>query len=352
MDHNTSIHLGAIGKLWNTAFMHTTGQKILSALASLSLSIMPVTVFAANGDTNIWVTKSATIEPTQLPLGDKRYSDTPKKGYVYSCNLKSYSGTIGSHVFGPWIHGSTWDATQKISVQGEVYWPEAFYSISASGASRVFTGNELPVNEPTGIFPIRPSDPAYAIDTNPNAIKAQSTSFSVPLTPTEAAAPSCVSIAIVGIALNGVSFYSALDVQGHDAPAHEVQDACSGHPRPGGAYHYHSLSNCIPRIRENNALVGYALDGFGIFSPYDDTGKELTTNDLDECHGKTSSIIWDGKEVTMYHYVLTRDYPYTVGCFRGIPTRVPVAPSSAFARVLRFIVNVWRGFMSLFSWKH
>lgn len=325
-----------------------TGYKLIGAVA-LSLLIAPLNVLAADGDTNIWLSKSATIEPTQLPLGDKRFSNAPRKGYVYPCNPKSYSGTIGSHVSGPWIHGSTWDATRKLSVRGEVYWPEASFSISTTAASRVFTGNELPVDKPTGIFPIRRTDPAYAIDTNPNTINAQSTSFSIPLLPTAAGVPSCVSIAIVGIALNGISFYSALDVQGHDAPAHEVQDTCSGHPRPGGAYHYHSLSNCIPHIRENNALVGYALDGFGIFSPYDATGKELTTDDLDECHGTTSSIMWDNKEVKMYHYVLTRDYPYTIGCFRGVPTSVPIVPSSAFAKIVQLIVHLWWEFRSLFG---
>lgn len=77
----------------------------------------------------------------------------------------------------------------------------------------------------------------------------------------------------------------------------------------------------MPHIREKNALVGYALDGFGIFSPYDAAGKELRTSDLDECHGITSPIEWDGKTVNMYHYVLTRDYPYSPSCFRGTPVK-------------------------------
>jgi len=46
-------------------------------------------------------------------------------------------------------------------------------------------------------------------------------------------------------------------------------------PQPGGGYHRHALSECTPHIHERNALVGYALDGFGIFSPYDQNGKEL-----------------------------------------------------------------------------
>lgn len=317
-------------------------------------AILLILVFAtaqARAETSrpsIWSEKSHTIEPRQLPLGDRKFSSAPKKGYVFPCNPKSYSGTLGAHVSGPWIHGSTWDATAKIAVRGEVYWPQAYYRISINGDSRFFTTNELPLHEPTGIFPIRRSDPAYAVDTNPNAISPQSTSFAVPREPKEASSVSCVTIATSGIALNGVPFYSALDVQGHDAAAHEVQDLCSGHPRPGGAYHYHSLSDCIPHVREPNALVGYALDGFGIFSPYDANGRELTTGDLDECHGTTSTIDWDGKQISMYHYVLTRDFPYTIGCFRGTPTRVPIVPSSMLGRLIRYVVHAWEVFAGFF----
>ena len=50
----------------------------------------------------------------------------------------------------------------------------------------------------------------------------------------------------------------------------------------------------------------------------------LTNADLDECHGHTHTITWDGKAVVMYHYHATREFPYTVGCFRGAsPARTP-----------------------------
>jgi hypothetical protein len=35
----------------------------------------------------------------------------------------------------------------------------------------------------------------------------------------------------------------------------------------------------------------------------------LTTSDLDECHGITSTVSLDGDEVTPYHYVMTEDFP-------------------------------------------
>jgi len=49
----------------------------------------------------------------------------------------------------------------------------------------------------------------------------------------------------------------------------------------------------------------------------------LTNADLDECHGHTSEIVWDGVAQQMYHYNATAEYPYTVGCFKGTPVNVP-----------------------------
>jgi hypothetical protein len=68
-------------------------------------------------------------------------------------------------------------------------------------------------------------------------------------------------------------------------------------------------------------MIGVALDGYGIYSMYDANGRELTNDDLDECHGRVSEIDWDGERVSLYHYVLTREYPYTIGCFKGTPVR-------------------------------
>jgi YHYH protein len=128
----------------------------------------------------------------------------------------------------------------------------------------------------------------------------------------------------IGYALNGVAIYNALDDAGRDAVAHEVQDSCDGHPQQAGQYHYHGPSECMPHADEHNALVGYALDGFGIYSPYDADGQEYTNADLDECHGTTSEIEWNGEMVSMYHYVLTQEYPYTIGCFRGTPVAAAI----------------------------
>ena len=126
----------------------------------------------------------------------------------------------------------------------------------------------------------------------------------------------------IGVMLTGSYFFNALDAAGRDAAAHEVQDACAGHPEMRGAYHYHSLSPCASDTKSSHsALVGYALDGFGIYGPRGENGKTLTNAGLDECHGHTHAVTWNGKKTRSYHYHATAEYPYTLGCFRGTPVR-------------------------------
>lgn len=264
-------------------------------------------------------TDTGVVNIHAIPLGDGKVSTTPKVGYVFSCET-SFKGGGAEHA-GDWIQGSTWDLTKKISVQGSVSWPNAVFSAALNGSYRVLSGNGLPVDSTTGVYPIQASDPAYQYDRNPNSVKEIQLSLNLPADPQIAASPTCVPMGAIGYALNGVAIYNALDDSGRDAVAHEVQDSCDGHPQGAGQYHYHGPSPCMPHADENNALVGYALDGFGIYSMYDANGKEYTNADLDECHGITSEVEWNGKKVNMYHYVLTQEYPYTVGCFKGSPVR-------------------------------
>ena len=273
----------------------------------------------------IWLRQSSSINPRALPLRDQYYvTDAPRPGYLFTCDAKMYQQTNapGAQQDGPWINQAarTYDVTSKAVFQGRVHYHQALFTITKHATRRAVLGNGLPLGVPTGIFPVQASDPAYRFDRNPNRVTAQHIAFSIPRHPTPAPAASC-TYKEVGITLDGVQIHTPLDSTGRDELAHEIQDVCTGAPQPGGGYHRHALSECTPHIHERTALVGYALDGFGIFSPFDQNGKELTTADLDSCHGTTSKIPWEGKNVTMYHYVMTRDFPYTVACFRGTPTR-------------------------------
>lgn len=129
---------------------------------------------------------------------------------------------------------------------------------------------------------------------------------------------------MIGVGLNGVALYSGVNNDNQDAEAHEVLDHCGGHPDEDGIYHYHGQSECLINSFYEGAestLLGYALDGFGIFSSIEN-GAVLTNDDLDSCHGHDHPIPWNGSIQTIYHYHMTDEYPYSVGCFMGNPTEV------------------------------
>jgi hypothetical protein len=206
-------------------------------------------------------------------------------------------------------------------------WPTASYTATTSGSNRILTTNDLPETYPTGIFPIGRNDPAYQFDTNPNHIGTQSLTYILPLGPTAAASPGCVSLGAIGVLSDGVLLFNALDDGGRDAVAHETQDLCDGHPDGQEQYHYHNVPSCIrDKATGASMLVGYALDGYGIYVERDASGNLPTNADLDACHGRTSQVDWNGTKTTIYHYDATLEYPYTVGCFHG--TAVKHTPNS------------------------
>lgn len=261
------------------------------------------------------------IDLTNLPLGDGNITfDVPVVGSVFSCVTEFNGG--GAHLDGPWIRDDgTWDMTAKTAnVDGAIDWPSEF-EVSLEGNTRVIIGNGLP-SHPTGVYPVSSNDDAYTYDRNPNTISVQDVRYELPANPQLAASPSCVGFGPVAIMLSGGVYFMALDTLGRDPAAHEILDNCHGHPESSGEYHYHDLSTCVePEAPDDghSDLFGYALDGFGIFGRYGEEGETMTNADLDECHGHTHEIDWDGETVEMFHYHATWEYPYIVSCYRGTP---------------------------------
>ena len=265
---------------------------------------------------------SAQMNLTELPIGGD-ISDAPEVGSVWSCGIPSDSGIGGAHATGPWIdlNAGTFDSTAKVLVDGDVDWDGEF-EVVVMGDKRVLMGNQLPTTHATGIYPVASSDDAYQYDRNPNTISEQNLNLEVPALPTIAKSPSCLNMGAIGIMRTGVVFFNALDAVARDAAAYETQDACEGHPETTGEYHYHNLSQCVAELDNeegHSLLMGYAFDGFGLYGHRGEDGEELTNADLDECHGHTHEIEWDGEMIEMYHYHATFEYPYTLGCFRGTP---------------------------------
>ncbi len=100
-----------------------------------------------------------------------------------------------------------------------------------------------------------------------------------------------------GIAFNGVLF---------DAPAPTDAilgaytlapfDDAGGHINLAAGYHYHAVTGVSTEIPQNDGhapMIGYAMDGHGIYARLDESGNEPT--DLDDCRGHYD-------DVRGYHY--------------------------------------------------
>jgi len=133
----------------------------------------------------------------------------------------------------------------------------------------------------------------------------------LPTTPVPASTPSQVQgRENTGVALNGVLI-------GPPAPLEMILsshtlglfDDCGAHTNPHEGYHYHSANGCSEvgiQADGHTPMIGYALDGYGIYARSDTDSSEL-----DECGGQTDDI-------RGYHYHASA--PGTnqfLGCYKG-----------------------------------
>ena len=288
--------------------------KLTAMLAGAAMAVALVPAPARADQPSTSAAKDRGLDLNALPLGDGRISTAPKRGFIWACN----TGGGPPAPSGPWIHGSTWSFRQKPIVDGRAGWG-GLLTIFRTGPTRRITGNNLPLNHPTGDFPIRQGTAAFQYDPmNRAAIDPAQIDLSLPASPRRTVA-SCVG-GEVGVLTTGVALNSGFDAGNFDAPAHEMQDLCSGHPNNVG-YHYHSLPACISTGKKgrHSKLIGYALDGFPLFGPRGEDGEYMKNGDLDGCHGHRHVVKFNGKEQRVYHYHVTQQFPYSVGCFRGAP---------------------------------
>ncbi|MEU9992742.1 YHYH protein [Streptomyces sp. NPDC048045] len=246
----------------------------------------------------------------------------------------------------PWIDAhSVIDVLKRPFVSGTMHWHKDL-KVTTTATERRFRGNGHP-DHPTGRFPVQKGTPAYKYYAEipahgyPSAaaipIKPWNLDVTVPRNPSVRAHPTCIDQLTTGMALAGGTFHLEVATDAEDRPvdpnAALPLDRCWGHPYDT-QYHYHGPSRpCFGGSKPSKAsvntrtrhspLVGYAIDGFGIYGPRGEDGKIVRNKDLDVCHGHRHAIMWDGRKVVMYHYHLNGDCPYSIGCFRGKPVTVP-----------------------------
>ncbi len=234
-------------------------------------------------------------------------------------------------------------------------------TIKVEGEYRLIQSNGIP-NHETGDFPGKG---------NPNTIGPQKYDFRVPANPKIAENTSAPRMQPFGIAVNGVVFdpgaaewwngdhnwqYEPLTL----APLYLGTDASHAHVQPNGAYHYHGIPVALVQAltdgKEKMVIVGWAADGFPIYNSFGHTDskdaksalkvlkssfrvKEGTRpsgpggaydgkfvadyeyvkdqGDLDECNGRVA--VTPDYPDGIYHYVLTKDFPFIPRQYRGTP---------------------------------
>ena len=237
---------------------------------------------------------------TAIPLGDGYVSTSPKVGYVDACQT-SFRGGGAEHA-GPWIDetAKTWDITTKIAVSGARL--VAGRVLLGQGHRRQARGHvRRPADRPhDGRLPDRLERPGVPRTTATRTRIASPEGLVAPAAEPEGGGEAVVRRAsgAIGVLSDGVYLYNGLDAAGRDAAAHEVQDACAGHPDSLEQLPPPRHPAVHPRRRRRTGtatLVGYALDGYGIYVVKDAHGNLPTNTDLDACHGTTSVVDWNGK---------------------------------------------------------
>lgn len=170
----------------------------------------------------------------------------------------------------------------------------------------------------------------------PAGLKSQNFSWTISTKPTVAASTTSIEtkMSAVAFTVTGLPIYGPLEgptptVEAYGDPVYnDLLDTCGGHTGYNADYHNHKIL-AIAACSLDETIVGYALDGFPIYSNpsyklksgYEKTGNPKSysfnaytytggTGTLDKCNGQTQT---DGS----YRYYVTDTFPYVIGCYTG-----------------------------------
>jgi len=334
-DESTPKSVDSYSKSTTTTTEAPNLNPITTISTTTPASMTPVTSTAAPSDTKDPKAATESVNPflmspdlcndnngpncSKLPLGDGYLTTTsPAQDYLYSCSGPNPNAPGANESKINWIdfNEKTWNFFEKLWLPSGVFSPGiGLYLESILSGQRQVQINNLPVDGKIGDWPMTQYPQLTAIDRNPGVPAAIDQSFSYTNNPTVASSPNCVSLGAIGVTKNGVVLYNASDARGEDALAREIVDIFGGHPAKTN-YHYHFIPFRLDNETLENGhsgIVGYINDGFPIYGYNGVEGKEMSNEDLDECHGHNHGTLG-------YHYHATIEYPYTIGCYKGTPT--------------------------------
>ena len=135
----------------------------------------------------------------------------------------------------------------------------------------------------------------------------QNISFNIPKFPVKASTHSSTTGGPIGVARNGVVYFNQYNGNNTALDEAEINNADQylGHPTPlmgnaGAQYHYHYEPKHLTATFGNSSFLGFLLDGFPVYGPYE-SGVKITTAMLDEYNGHVSATE-DFPNDKIYHY--------------------------------------------------
>jgi hypothetical protein len=154
-------------------------------------------------------------------------------------------------------------------------------------------------------------NPSFSTSINLNGmvldptLKSQNLTFTIPKNPTVSATHANTTGGSIGFARNGVAIFNQYNGAGALLDALEINNADQylGHPTPtaaGAQYHYHYEPKYLTKTYGNSAFIGFLLDGFPVYGPYEN-GVKITTSVLDAYNGHVSATE-DYPSDKIYHY--------------------------------------------------
>ena len=139
----------------------------------------------------------------------------------------------------------------------------------------------------------------YCVECLPSYVSSITRTLYIPVTPVKLTSPvsfgggpSSTGPGVRGIAFNGVIFDAPAPVNAIlGAYTLAPFDDAGGHINMAVGYHYHAatgLSKKITQADGHGAMIGYALDGFGLYERLSASGSEYT--DLDASRGHSDAV--------------------------------------------------------------
>ena len=254
-------------------------------------------------------------------------------GTSIECYKIITNNTPTDHAMGPWCPTNILDGADKGGVWfegGKLYDVDgsfiknmaSFYNSTTWQLYNTATGKiNVTDTKDKCEAAARPNvDPAYrnfCVECQPSYYQGLKKIFYIPVKPQKASntMPIMGMGMVVGIAFNGINFDPPAPTQAIlGAFTLAPMDDAGGHVNGAVGYHYHAATGKSTSIKQTDghaSMIGYAMDGYGMFQQLDASGKEPADLDANRGHYDT---------VRGYHYhVASAGSNKFINGFRGLP---------------------------------